>query len=188
MPENLRDNTYFWRIVIATLGREIGLKVFNRRLKSRVPETVKSNERRDILKSLCGNDGELYEALSNFLFLDPRSYEKNVDTMSRLMQKGKDALENGNRLYARVSFEEAARLALYSQDKGAVENSLGLAEEAAEEKSEVRHRMHETLLTNLGRALNIASEYYKSKYGSSETEKAEYKTPEMTPIPISVEK
>lgn len=153
-----------------------------------MPETVKNNERDDTLKNLCGNDREMYEALSNFLFLDPRGYEKNVDTMSRLMQRGNDDLTNAHRLRARVSFEGAARLALYYQDREAVENALKLAEEASEEKSETRHRMHETLLTNLGRALSIANEYYKYKYRPSVTEKVEHETPELTPIPIFIQK
>jgi hypothetical protein len=176
-------------IVIGILGCEISLKLFNRRSKAQSEsERVNNSEQDDILKRLCGNDREMYEALSNFLFLDPRGYEKSVGTEPQLMKQGMEALENGNRLHARVSFEGAARLALFYQDREGVENSLGLAEEAAEEKSEARHRMHETLLTNLSRAFDIAREYYKYKYGYREREKIELEAPELTPMSISISK
>lgn len=117
----------------------------------------------DVLKSLCGGDDKLHEAMSNFLLLDPKQQEEKIASFSKLLEEGTKALESGDKLRARVDFEIAARLGLYHQDRLSVEKVLRLAEQASE-ADEARRRLHETLLLNIDRALAIADQYYKYKY------------------------
>lgn len=147
-------------------------------------KVVSRSETSDVLGSLCGSDNVLHEALSNFLFLDPRREERHIGSIAELWEEGTKAIIDGNRLKARLNFEIIARLGLYYQDRVSVEKILKLAEQVTED--ETRYRMHQTLLSNLDTALSIAEQYYKQVYPGNVDEQKTKKSKVLEPATIPV--
>lgn len=154
------------------------MKLFHGRIrKEELDADIYKRPRMDgVLKSLCGDDGDLYEAMTNFLLADPRRQEPQIGSFPHLVEDGMESLNANNKLHARVTLEIAARLALYHQDRSGVMKALELAERATEEEETARHRMHRTLLTNLEKAFDVSGQYYAHLYPvASAPEKQEEK-------------
>ena len=64
------------------------------------------------LQEICGADKEVYEALYEFLFLEPEKFGKE-ETADRFIEKAKEA---GNETQAAVNWRIAGGLALYEGD------------------------------------------------------------------------
>lgn len=137
----------------------------------------------DSLKTLCGNNEQLYEAMSNFLLLDPRSQEQMVGNVPRILERGMKDLESGVKIRARVSFEIAARQALYHQDRQSFERALKLADQASDGE-ELRFQLHQAVLSNLDKTFTIADQFYKHMTIERIEEKktSENKAVEVDPI------
>ncbi|MGI0079024.1 MAG: hypothetical protein ACRECH_05320 [Nitrososphaerales archaeon] len=134
------------------------MKIFHRKSNKGTSEVREINQKVDPLRELCGPDDGMYGALSQFLLLDPRHQVEQLGGFAKLWEEGSSAMQRGNKLQARVSFETAARIALYDQDRASLKKSLESAEQASE--NEINHRLHQTLLSNLDKALKITGAYY----------------------------
>ena len=100
----------------------------------------------------------LYEAMQNFLLLDPKSQIPQLGGTDSLIEKGNKAMASGNNLEARVDFETAGRIEIYRLNKESTEKCLLLAERMTE--SDRASQYHETILQNLDRVMEISKSYY----------------------------
>jgi hypothetical protein len=110
------------------------------------------------LVSKEGGDEEMYYAMERFLLLDPKRQIELLGGIEALRAEGDLAKAEGNLTKARISYENAAKVALYMQDKDAAVKFLMLADEVSEKEEE--RRIHNKLLKNMEEALRISKEYY----------------------------
>src|SRR5579885_1974361 len=106
------------------------------------------------LVSKEGGDEEMYYTMERFLLLDPK---RQIELLG-----GIEALHaEGDLAKAHISYENAAKVALYMQDNDAAVKFLMLADEVSEKEEE--RRIHNKLLKNMEEALRISKEYYSEK-------------------------
>jgi hypothetical protein len=110
------------------------------------------------LRELCGSDEKLYEALANFLLLDPRSQIPQLGETDSLVEQGNAAIASGNKLVARVDFEIAARIEIFRLNKESTRKCLLLAEQVSD--SDKARQYHETILQDMEKVMEIAEVYY----------------------------
>ena len=118
------------------------------------------------LEMLCGDDKEVYEALFNTMFLDPR---KIGTSMKEAEGKAKESEKSGDLIKARMNYQIAGALAIYE----------GNVKKVVEFFSEIEKISPDTkypILKNPEKAIAKAKEYYE-KY-LKETEKKEEKKEE----------
>jgi hypothetical protein len=92
------------------------LNIFHRQAvhkKDEVRSEKSQESRSERLKDLCEGNGSLYEAIQNFLLLDPKSQIPQLGETDSLIQKGNMAVANGRKVEARVDFETAARIEIF---------------------------------------------------------------------------
>ena len=65
------------------------------------------------LRELCGQNEEMYAALSRLLFLDPK---KIVSSLETILTEAQDSEMKGNRLKAEVGYRVAGSLSLWKGD------------------------------------------------------------------------
>ena len=120
------------------------------------PEEVKKTE----LEEFCGDDKEVYEALLNTMFLDPR---KIGTSMKEAEENAKKFKESGDLIKARVQYEIAGGLAIW---KGDVKKVAMLFSELQKISPNISY----PILKNPERAVQKAKEYY-TKYLKEEKKK-----------------
>jgi hypothetical protein len=98
----------------------------------------------------------MYEALSNFLFIEPGRLPQ-IGTTEQQVQKASDAMARGDSLVARVDFEIAARIEMYKGNMEKVKTFLRKAQEVSDARGEGSRVI---LISNLERAMEIAAQYY----------------------------
>jgi|GEM_PF-2435339 hypothetical protein len=113
------------------------------------------------LVSKEGGDEEMYYTMERFLLLDPKRQIELLGGIEALHAEGDLAKAEGNLTKARISYENAAKVALYMQDNDAAVKFLMLADEVSEKEEE--RRIHNKLLKNMEEALRISKEYYSEK-------------------------
>ncbi|MBZ9578606.1 hypothetical protein KJA14_02035 [Patescibacteria group bacterium] len=111
------------------------------------------------LEKLCGDDKEVYEALLNTMFLDPR---KIGTSMGEAAKKAKKFEKSGDTVRARMWYEIAGGLAIYHDNVAKVRKYFGKCEELSNEKYPI--------LKIPGKAVKKAQEYYP-KYLKAEEKK-----------------
>jgi hypothetical protein len=127
-------------------------------------ENMKASDRASPLRQLVskeGGDEEMYYAMERFLLLDPKRQIELLGGIEALRAEGDLAKAGGNLTKARISYENAAKVALYMQDKDAALKYLLAADEVSEK--EEQRRTHNKLLKNIEEALRISKEYYSRK-------------------------
>ena len=82
--------------------------------KEKIPEVKKPTE----LEELCGNDKDVYEALKDTMFLDPR---KVGIALEEAEKKAKESERAGDSNRARINYQIALGLAIWQGDvKGVI--------------------------------------------------------------------
>lgn len=102
------------------------------------------------LEQLCGDDKEIYEALTDTLFLDPR---KIGVSMKEAAENAKKSEKEDDVVKARFWYEIAGGLALYEGNAKKVVEFFSECEKHSPDKCHI--------LKNPEKALAIAQEYYK---------------------------
>lgn len=127
------------------------LDIFRRKKKEKKTlENVESAKSLTELEQLCEGDREVYEALANTMFLDPRkigvSIKDAVDNAKKF-EKAKDIIR------ARVWYEIAGGLAIYEGDVKKVKQYFSECEKISPERKYLILRKPEKAVTK-------AQEYY----------------------------
>jgi hypothetical protein len=146
------------KLTIAILKRITTRKGFNlglldrfRRKKKEQEIQVESEKSLKELEQICGDDQEIYEMLSNAMFLDPRKIDVSMSTAAKeakKLEKTKDLVR------ARVWYEIAGGLAIHEGDAKKVIEYFGKSEKISPE-------MKYPILKNPKKAVAKAQEYYK---------------------------
>jgi len=102
------------------------------------------------LQTICGNDGELYQALSEVMFLNPTRIKISMD---EAVKKAEEFEKQGNKLRAKIYYRIAGGLAIYKGDVTRVKRYFGKAQKLTGEKY--------TILKNPEKAVAKAQEYYR---------------------------
>lgn len=123
-------------------------KLFKLKKTETVVETVE--QVLSPLQKICGNDGEVYQALSEVMFLDPTKVKISMD---EAVKKAEEFEKQGNKLRAKVYYRIAGSLAVYKADVAKVKRYFGKAQKLAGEKY--------AILQNPEKALAKAQEYYR---------------------------
>ena len=122
-----------------------------RRKKKEQKIQIESEKSLTELEQICGSDQEIYEALSNVMFLDPRKINVPISTAvkeAKKLEKAKD-LER-----ARMWYEIAGGLAIYEGDAKKVIEYFGKSEKIPPE-------IEYPILKKPKKAVAKAQEYYK---------------------------
>src|ERR1700730_7574244 len=73
------------------------------------------------LKDFIPNDEKMFVALQNFLLADPERQVAMLGDTDLLVTKGDAAKARGDKLVARMSYETAAKIEIYKQNKESAE-------------------------------------------------------------------
>ena len=122
-----------------------------RRKKREQKIQVKSEESLTELEQICGPDQEIYEALSNVMFLDPRKIDVSMSTAikeAKKLEKAKDFLR------ARMWYEMAGGLAIYEGNAKKVIEYFSKSEKISPDTKY-------PILKDPKKAVAKAQEYYK---------------------------
>lgn len=106
------------------------------------------------LKELCGEDGDLYGAMSRLMFLDPK---KITMPLERLLSEAQDYETQGNKLRAEVDYRIAGGISLYRGDVDGVNKFFSKAASLAGDS----HPEYQVILKRSSEAIAIAREYYE---------------------------
>lgn len=111
------------------------------------------------LKDLVPNDGKLYEALQTFLLADPKRQLPLLGSTDSLLARANENRANGENFKARFSYETAAKIELYKQNREEFGKFLRLANETCG-NGERGKEFLETMLANVDEAMRVSREYY----------------------------
>ena len=127
------------------------MRFFGRKKKEETLKNVETaKESVTELEKLCGNDKEVYEALLNTMFLNPKKIDVSLEDA---VKRAKNFEKNKDLLRAKVWYEIAGGLALYKGDAKKVKEYFGKCEKISGEKY--------LILKNVEKAVNKAQEYYR---------------------------
>lgn len=113
------------------------------------------------LMDLVSNDQRWYNAMENFLLAEPRREIPELGEASNFRARARNFEAENDLTMARVQYETAAKIEMYHQNKAGTIDSLKKANFLAEE-NEQHKEYHETILSNVDKALRIANEYYST--------------------------
>lgn len=111
------------------------------------------------LRELSGGDGDLYQAMSRLMFLDPK---KIMTTLEQILKEAQDYEAQGNKLRAEVAYRVAGGISLYRGDLDGVNKYFSKAASFAG----VSHPEYGFILKRSSDAVAIARKYYE-EFGSS---------------------
>lgn len=109
----------------------------------------------DRLQELCGGDNELYHALSNLMFLDPRKITLSLES---ILAEAREHESKGNKLRAEVSYRIAGGISLYKGDVEGLRTYFTRAAMLAENS----HPEYGSVAKRAEEAVNIARKYYET--------------------------
>lgn len=122
------------------------MKIFGGKKKEKTePLKIKTE-----LEQLCGEDKEVYEALVDTMFLDPRKVRTSMEEAAK---KAKDFEKSGDALEASEWYHTAGGLAIYQGNIVKVKQFLEKCEELSSRKYPI--------LKNPEKAIAKAQEYYQ---------------------------
>ena len=120
-------------------------------------ESIISNR----LKELCGNDSDLYIAMSHLLFLDPK---KIMIPLDGVLKDAQDYEAQGNKLRAEVGYRIAGGISLSRGDLDGVNKYFSKAAALAGDS----HPEYQTILKRSSEAVAVARKYYEDFSSSPE--------------------
>ncbi len=107
------------------------------------------------LQDLCGGDEELYRALSNLMFLDPK---KITFPLENVLNEARDFEVKGNNMRAEVGYRIAGGISLYKGDLEGVRTHFAKAASLAGDS----HHEYRTIAKRADEAVTVARKYYES--------------------------
>jgi len=110
------------------------------------------------LKDLVPNDEKMYLALQNFLLGDPERQLPMLGSTETLLARGDQDRAKGEKLKARMSYETAAKIEIYKQNRENVEKVIRLAKDVTDDR-DPHLEFFDTMLANLDEVLRISREY-----------------------------
>lgn len=111
------------------------------------------------LKELVSSN-EMYRAIELFLLGDPKRQIEQLGDVESLLKNGDYAKQRSDNVKARYSYETAAKIELYRQNKESLRRFLVLAQEVTDEND--KHQgFQRTLLDNLDEVLRVSKQYYQ---------------------------
>lgn len=114
------------------------------------PETLVANR----LKELCGDDVDLYGAMSRLMFLDPK---RITIPLELVLGEARDYESHGNKLRAEVGYRIAGGISLYKGDVNGVNEYFSKAAFFAGDS----HPEYRIILKRSSEAVAIARKYYE---------------------------
>jgi hypothetical protein len=133
-------------------GKKLRIKILERfKRKEKEVEIVKKEEiKRTELEILCGEEEEVYKALSNTMFLDPR---KIGISLKEAEEKAKELEKSGDLTRAKVHYQIAGGLAIYEGNVEKVKEIFGKLQKLSNKEY--------LILKIPEKAIQKAQEYYK---------------------------
>ena len=111
------------------------------------------------LRELTAGNQKLYDALGHYFLADPRRQIEQLGSPQELEVKAKDALSKGDKSSAFIDYDYAAKIEIY---KGNGENAIKYIQEAdALTEKPDEHERHQTLLSNMDKAIEYSREYQR---------------------------
>ncbi len=107
------------------------------------------------LQDLCGGNEELYRALSNLMFLDPK---KITSPLESVLNEARDFEVKGNNMRAEVGYRIAGGVSLYKGDLEGVRTHFAKAASLAGDS----HPEYRTIAKRADEAVTVARKYYES--------------------------
>jgi len=130
---------------------------FFKRKKKEEQEKAKPEEK-TLLEQLCGEDSELYEALSRTTLLNPsQALEQGIESYVR---QAKEFEERGNPLRARIMYQMAGQIALHEGKTDQVQEFFKKCAETETNPEMKKAYEFYTTKKNLSKAVTTAKEYY----------------------------
>jgi len=111
------------------------------------------------LRELCGDDSELYGAMSSLMFLDPK---KIMIPLDGVLKEAQDYEAQGNKLRAEVGYRIAGGISLYKGDADGMSKYFSKAASFSGDS----HPEYQTILKRISEAVAIARKYYE-EFGSA---------------------
>jgi len=142
------------------------LGFFRRKKKEEKVEKTAKSEEKTLLEHLCGEDSELYAALSRTILLNPaQALKESTDSYA---QKAAEFEEKGNLMRARILYQVAGETALYEGKTDQVQTFFKKC--ADTETNPEMKKVYEfyTKKKNLDKAVKVAKEYYARTSPSTE--------------------
>ncbi len=106
------------------------------------------------LRELCGDDPDLYGAMSRLMFLDPKKITTPIDGVLKDAQEHES---HGNKLRAEVGYRIAGGISLFKGDADGVNKYFSKAASFAGNS----HREYQTILKRSDEAVAVARKYYE---------------------------
>lgn len=113
------------------------------------PDSIAANR----LRELCGEDGDLYGAMSRLMFLDPK---KITMSLEGVLKNAQDYETQGNKLRAEVEYRIAGGISLSKGDVDGVNKYFSKAASFSGDS----HPEYATILKRSSEAVAIARKYY----------------------------
>ncbi len=107
------------------------------------------------LQELCGGDEELYHALSNLMFLDPK---KIVASLDSILNEARDFEMKGNNMRAEVGYRIAGGVSLF---RGDTEGARTYFTKASSLSRDARPE-YKTVAKRADEAVSVAKKYYEN--------------------------
>jgi len=137
-----------------------------RKKKEEKLETTAKPQEKTLLEQLCGQDSELYEALSTTILLNPAlALEEGIDSY---VKKATEFEEKGNSLRARIMYQVAGQLALYEGKTDQVQTFFKKCAETETNPEMKKVFEFYTKKKNLDKAVKVAKEYYARTFAHRE--------------------
>ena len=130
-------------------------KASTKQVVEQVPATTTPSAR---LRDFVPRDERLFVALENFLLADPERQVPMLGQTDALVAKGDAATAKGDKLVARISYETAAKIEIYKQNKDSAEKCIRLAN-ALSENNDPHRASYEAMLENMDEVLRISKLY-----------------------------
>ena len=122
-----------------------------KKVEGKTEKKKEKTEETTDLEKVCMGDVEVYEALREAMFLDPRNIEAS---MKESEKKAKDLEKKGDKIMARTWYETAGRLAIYEGDVKNVKKYFGKCAELSPDREYKILKIPE-------KAVSKAQEYYQ---------------------------
>jgi hypothetical protein len=128
-------------------------------IKRQQKENEQAKELDSLIKEEVSN-GNVYDALTNFLLADPDRQIPQLGGIESQLSQGEDAKRKGELNVARSRYETAAKIEIYNKNKEEARKYLDLADKATEPSDIRHHEMHTVLISNMDEVMRISEDYY----------------------------
>jgi len=122
--------------------------------KEESDETTSESVITNRLKQLCGDDTDLYLAMSHLMFLDPK---KIMIPLDGVLKDAQEYEAQGNKLRAEVGYRIAGGISLSKGDSDGVNKYFSKAAALAGDS----HPEYQTILKRSSQAVEVARKYYE---------------------------